>query len=50
MNAKRQVLIEVTIVDVQLNNNYQQGIDFNILRTGTAGFSGGILPQGRRRQ
>jgi general secretion pathway protein D len=45
-NAKRQVLIEVTIVDVQLNNNYQQGIDFNILRTGTAGISGGILPQG----
>ena len=43
VNAKRQVLIEVTIVDVQLNNNYQQGIDFNILRTGTAGFSGGIL-------
>jgi general secretion pathway protein D len=45
-NAKRQVLIEVTIVDVQLNNNYQQGIDFNILRTGAAGFSGGILPSG----
>jgi general secretion pathway protein D len=45
-NAKRQVLIEVTIVDVQLNNNYQQGVDFNILRTGTAGISGGILPQG----
>jgi general secretion pathway protein D len=45
-NSKRQVLIEVTIVDVQLNNNYQQGIDFNILRTGTAGISGGILPQG----
>ena len=43
VNAKRQVLIEVTIVDVQLNNNYQQGIDFNILRTGTAGISGGIL-------
>jgi len=47
VNAKRQVLIEVTIVDVQLNNNYQQGIDFNILRTGTAGFSGGILPSGQ---
>ncbi len=43
VNAKRQVLIEVTIVDVQLNNNYQQGIDFNILRTGAAGISGGIL-------
>jgi general secretion pathway protein D len=47
VNAKRQVLIEVTIVDVQLNNNYQQGIDFNILRTGAAGISGGILPSGQ---
>ncbi|HTO48712.1 MAG TPA: secretin N-terminal domain-containing protein [Burkholderiales bacterium] len=46
VNAKRQVLIEVTIVDVQLANAYQQGIDFNILRTGTAGISGGIVPQG----
>ena len=46
VNAKRQVLLEVTIVDVQLGTNYQQGIDFNILRTGTAGFSGGIIPQG----
>jgi general secretion pathway protein D len=42
VNAKRQVLIEVTIVDVQLNNNYQQGVDLNVLRTGSAGFSGQI--------
>jgi general secretion pathway protein D len=47
VNAKRQVLLEVTIVDVLLSNNYQQGIDFNILRTGAAGISGGILPQGQ---
>jgi len=47
VNAKRQVLIEVTIVDVQLGNDYQQGIDFNILRTGTAGISGGILASGQ---
>jgi len=46
INARRQVLIEVTIVDVQLGNNYQQGIDFNILRTGAAGISGGILASG----
>jgi general secretion pathway protein D len=36
-NARRQVLIEVTIVDVQLGNAYQQGIDFNILRGNLAG-------------
>jgi general secretion pathway protein D len=46
VNAKRQVLIEVTIVDVQLGNNYQQGINFDILRSGTAGFSGGIVASG----
>ncbi len=37
-NAKRQVLIEATIVEVQLSDNYQQGIDWRILNTG-AGFS-----------
>lgn len=42
VNAKRQVLIEVTIVDVQLSNDYQQGVNFDVLRTGTAGISGGI--------
>jgi general secretion pathway protein D len=46
VNAKRQVLIEATIVEVVLNNGYQQGIDWNILRTGTAGISGGFIPQG----
>jgi general secretion pathway protein D len=46
VNAKRQVLIEATIVEVVLSNGYQQGIDWNILRTGTAGISGGFLPQG----
>jgi general secretion pathway protein D len=45
-NARRQVLIEATIVEVQLSNAYQQGIDWNILRTGTAGISGGLVPQG----
>ena len=46
VSAKRQVLIEATIVEVALSNGYQQGVDFNILRTGSAGFSGGLLPQG----
>ncbi|HEX9181203.1 MAG TPA: secretin N-terminal domain-containing protein [Burkholderiales bacterium] len=37
-SAKRQVMIEATIVAVDLNDNYQQGIDWSILNTG-AGFS-----------
>jgi len=32
-NAKRQVLIEATIAEVQLNNLYQQGIDWTALRS-----------------
>jgi general secretion pathway protein D len=35
--AKRQVLIEATIAEVQLNNQYQRGIDWQRLR-GAAGF------------
>ncbi|MBI4291395.1 MAG: pilus (MSHA type) biogenesis protein MshL [Betaproteobacteria bacterium] len=38
-SAKRQVLIEATIVEVQLNNRYQQGIDWSILRGGSTGLS-----------
>jgi MSHA biogenesis protein MshL len=38
-NATRQVLIEATIVEVQLNNQYQQGIDWSLLRRGPAGIS-----------
>lgn len=37
-SAKRQVMIEATIVAVDLNDNYQQGIDWSILNTG-AGLS-----------
>jgi len=37
-NAKRQVLIEATIAEVQLNNQYQRGIDWSRLRSGGAGF------------
>lgn len=32
-NARRQVLIEATIVEVTLSNQYQQGIDWGLLRT-----------------
>jgi general secretion pathway protein D len=37
-NAKRQVLIEATIAEVQLNNQYQQGIDWSAGRFGSTGF------------
>jgi len=33
-SAKRQVLIEATIAEVQLNNNYQRGIDWALVRNG----------------
>jgi MSHA type pilus biogenesis protein MshL len=39
VNAKRQVLIEATIAEVQLNNQYQQGIDWSLMRSGPAGFN-----------
>jgi MSHA biogenesis protein MshL len=39
VNAKRQVLIEATIAEVQLNNQYQQGIDWSLMRQGPAGFN-----------
>jgi general secretion pathway protein D len=37
-NAQRQVLIEATIVEVKLSDNYQQGIDWSSLRLGNTGF------------
>jgi MSHA type pilus biogenesis protein MshL len=33
-NVRRQVLIEATVAEVQLNNQYQRGIDWQRLRTG----------------
>jgi general secretion pathway protein D len=39
VNARRQVLIEATIVEVALNNNYQQGIDWSYIGRTLAGFS-----------
>jgi MSHA biogenesis protein MshL len=38
-NARRQVLIEATIVEVDLSDRYQQGIDWSLLRT--AGIAAG---------
>jgi MSHA type pilus biogenesis protein MshL len=37
VNATRQVLIEATIAEVQLNNQYQRGIDWSKLRSGGSG-------------
>ncbi len=49
-SVKRQVLIEATIAEVQLNNQYQRGIDWSKLRIGSAGFqfqqSSGATPAG----
>ena len=38
-NAQRQVLIEATIVEVRLSDNYQQGIDWSRFQLGSKGFS-----------
>jgi MSHA biogenesis protein MshL len=38
-SARRQVLIEATIVEVRLSDNYQQGIDWSRALIGTKGFT-----------
>jgi general secretion pathway protein D len=43
-SAKRQVLIEATVVEVRLSDQYQQGINWASLRDDSTGFS---LGQGR---
>jgi len=37
--ARRQVLIEVTVVEVQLSEQYQQGINWNLAPLGTKGWN-----------
>ncbi len=37
-SAKRQVLIEATVAEVQLSDNYQQGIDWSRLQLSAVGF------------
>jgi len=46
VNARRQVLIEATIVEVQLSNQFQQGINWSLLRRGPSGISISQLPVG----
>ncbi len=38
VNARRQVLIEATVVEVRLNDQYQQGINWSLLQRGGSGF------------
>jgi general secretion pathway protein D len=38
-SARRQVMIEATIAEVQLSSGYQQGIDWNLAKFGAAGFT-----------
>ena len=45
-NAHRQVLIEATIVEVQLSKQYQQGVNWSTALTGTTGFSTSQTPTG----
>ena len=37
-NAQRQVLVEATVVEVTLNDQYQQGIDWRLLQNDGTGF------------
>ncbi|OGS93804.1 MAG: pilus (MSHA type) biogenesis protein MshL [Gallionellales bacterium GWE2_58_10] len=37
-NARRQVMIEATIVEVRLNDNYKQGINWSLLQRNNTGF------------
>jgi MSHA biogenesis protein MshL len=39
MTAKRQVMIEATIVEVKLSDRYRQGIDWSRIRLGAQGFT-----------
>lgn len=38
-SSRRQVLIEATIAEVRLNDNYQQGIDWSAAKLGAKGFT-----------
>lgn len=39
VNARRQVLIEATVVEVELSDEYQLGVDWSLLTDGSNGFS-----------
>lgn len=43
-SARRQVLIEATIIEVRLSTNYQQGIDWKIFSDGLRTIAGAAVP------
>ncbi|MFC0682732.1 secretin N-terminal domain-containing protein [Lysobacter korlensis] len=43
-SARRQVMIEATVVEVQLSNQYQQGIDWQALRLGSTSLGFTVQP------
>ena len=45
-NAHRQVLIEATIVEVRLSRQYQQGVNWSSLRSGSSGFQASQIGSG----
>jgi MSHA biogenesis protein MshL len=45
-SARRQVLIEATIVEVDLSNRYQQGINWSLIRPDGSGSSVSMVPTG----
>lgn len=45
-SARRQVMIEATVVEVELSDDYQQGINWNLLRNGSSIFGFAQGPQG----
>lgn len=45
-SARRQVLIEATIAEVELNNDFEQGIDWRAVRSGTENTYGMTLRPG----
>jgi general secretion pathway protein D len=44
--ARRQTLIEATVVEVDLNDDYQQGIRWDLLRSKSSNFSFSQVPSG----
>jgi len=42
-SARRQVLIEATIVEVDLSNRYQQGIDWSLIKPGGTAYNSSLL-------
>ncbi len=46
LSARRQVLIEATIAEVELSDDYEQGIDWEVIRRGGSDWSMSVQPGG----